>query len=156
MLLETQRAILTRIENLKGSTASEDAKPKVKEAESIKLPEFPSPETYRSWKTAARETIRTASDSPDDAFQWVLDVYRPEASHDGLRDPGKFLTLDTKLLTALTTVARGELAPEILIFKETEAAKNRAVRGRGSLYSVEDLLKVRLVNDDLSTFLSKP
>ena len=97
-------------------------------------------------------------------------MYRPEASHDGLRDPGKFLTLDTKLLTALTTVARGELAPEILIFKETEAAKNRVVRGRqvlylfdqyfktseevGSLYSVEDLLKVRLVNDDLSTFLS--
>ena len=43
MLLETQRAILTRIENLKGSTASEDAKPKVKEAESIKLPDFPAP-----------------------------------------------------------------------------------------------------------------
>ena len=59
----------------------------------------------------------------------------------------------------------------ILIFKETEAAKDRAVRGRqvlylfdqyfktkeevGSLYSVEDLLKVRfVVNDDLSTFLS--
>ncbi|OLQ01075.1 hypothetical protein AK812_SmicGene16204 [Symbiodinium microadriaticum] len=150
--------------------AGEDVKPKVKEAEEINLPEFPSPETYRSWKTAARETIRAASDSPDEAFQWVLEVYRPDASHDGLRDPGKFLTLDTKLLKALTTVSRGELAREILIFKETEASKDRAVRGRqvlylfdqyfktneevGSLYSVEDLLKVRLVNDDLSTFLS--
>ncbi|OLQ04708.1 hypothetical protein AK812_SmicGene12191 [Symbiodinium microadriaticum] len=99
-----------------------------------------------------------------------LQVYRPGASHDSLRSPGKFLTLDTKLLEALTTVSRGELAGEILIFKETEAAKDRAVRGRqvlylfdqyfktneevGSLYSVEDLLKVRLINDDLSTFLS--
>ena len=62
------------------------------------------------------------------------------------------------------------MAREILIFKETEAAKDIAVRGRqvlylfdqyfktneevGSLYSVEDLLKVRLINDDLSTFLS--
>ena len=170
MLLETRRAILTSLENLKGNKAGEDVKPKVKEAEEINLPEFPSPETYRSWKTAARETIRAASDSPDEAFQWVLEVYRPDASHDGLRDPGKFLTLDTKLLKALTTVSRGELAREILIFKETEASKDRAVRGRqvlylfdqyfktneevGSLYSVEDLLKVRLVNDDLSTFLS--
>ena len=87
-----------------------------------------------------------------------------------LRDPGKFLTLDTKLLAALTKVARGELSREILIFKETEASKSRAVRGRqvlylfdqyfktneevGSLYSVEDLLKVRLLNDDLSTFIN--
>ena len=57
-----------------------------------------------------------------------------------------------------------------MIFKETEASKSRAVRGRqvlylfdqyfktneevGSLYSVEDLLKVRLLNDDLSTFIN--
>ena len=100
----------------------------------------------------------------------MLEVYRPGASHDSLPSPGKFLTLDTKLLEALTTVSRGELAREILIFKGAEAAKDREVRGRrvlylfdqyfktneevGSLYSVEDLLKVRLINDDLSTFLS--
>ena len=132
-------AILSSLENLAG----EDAKPKVKETERLKLPEFPSPETYRSWKTAARETIRAASDSPDDAFQWVLQVYRSEASHDGLRDPGKFLTLDTKLLTALTTVAQGELAREFLIFKETEAAKDRAVRGRQVLYLFDQYFKTK-------------
>ncbi|CAE7685313.1 GIP [Symbiodinium necroappetens] len=68
-----------------------------------------------------------------------------------MTDPGKFLILDTKLLSALTKVARGELAREILILKETEAKTNEKV---GSLYSVQDLLKVRLLNDDLSTFLS--
>ena len=94
----------------------------------IKLPEFLTPESYRSWKTAAREKTRAASDSPDEAFEWVLEVYRPGASHDSLRSPGKFLTLDTKLLEALTTVSRGELAREILIFKETEAA----MQGQGS------------------------
>ena len=170
LLLETQRAILESLENLKGSKSEGDSKPKVKEAEVIKLPEFPTPESYRSWKTAVREKIRAASDNPDEAFEWILEVYRPGASHDTLRNPGKFVTLDTKLLEALTTCSRGELARDILIYKETEAAKDVAVRGRqvlylfdqyfktneevGSLYSVEDLLKVRLINDDLSTFLS--
>ena len=170
LLLETQRAILESLENLKGNKSEGDSKPKVKEAEVIKLPEFPTPESYRSWKTAVREKIRAASDNPDETFEWILEVYRSGASHDTLRNPGKFVTLDTKLLEALTTCSRGELARDILIYKETEAAKDVAVRGRqvlylfdqyfktneevGSLYSVEDLLKVRLINDDLSTFLS--
>ena len=86
-----------------------------------------------------------------------------------LRDPGKFDTLDTKLLAALTMVAKRELARQILNFKETEAGERRAVRGRqdqklfdqhlktneevGSFYSVEGLLKVNLLQDDLSTFI---
>ena len=130
---------------------SEEEKPKVKEAESIKLPEFPKPETYRSWKPATREAIRAASDQPDEAFKWVLEVYDKDADHKKLREPGKFLTLDTKLLAALTKIAKGELVN----FKETEANAGRAVRGRqvlfmfnqhfrtneelGALYSVEDL-----------------
>ena len=169
LLLETQMAILESLRTLKGERKDEEYKPKVKEAEAITLPEFPNPETYRSWKTATREAVRAASDSPDEAFAWVMKAYDKEASHESLSDPGKFLTLDTKLLAALTKIARGELSREVLIFKETEAAKHKAVRGRqvlylfdqyfktneevGSLYSVEDLLKVRLLNDDLSTFL---
>ena len=113
---------------------------------------------------------RPPGDSPDEAFKWVLEAYDKDANHDSLRDPGKFLALDTKLLAALAKVARAELSREILIFQETEASKSRAVRGRqvlylfdqyfktneevGSLYSVEDLLKVRLPNDDLSTFIN--
>ena len=155
-LVETQMAIINSLKKLKNGSRGDSGKPKVKEAETINLPEFPNPESHRSWKTATREAVRAASE----AFKW---------NHDSLRDPGKFLTLDTKLLAALTKVARGELTREILIFKETEASKSRAVTGRqvlylfdqyfktneeaGSLYSVEDLLKVRLLNDDLSTFI---
>ena len=58
-----------------------------------------------------------------------LQVYTVDASHDGLRDAGKFLTLDT-LVAARTKVAKGELAREVLIFKETDVSKSRAVRGR--------------------------
>ena len=72
-------------------------------------------------------------------------------------------------MASLSKVAKGELARQILNFKEVEAGFERAVRGRqilylfdqhfktneevGSLYSVEVLLKVTLVQDDLSTFL---
>ena len=164
--LKAQTALLEAAGLLKGESAQEE-KPKAKEAETVKLPDFPNPETYRSWKTATRESIRAASDKPDEAFKWILEVYDKGASHEALRDPQKFLTLDTKLLAALTKVAKGELARQILNFKEVEAGKGRAVRGRqilylfdqyfktneevGSLYSVEDLLKVNLLGDDLSS-----
>ena len=109
-------------------------KPKVKEAETIKLPDFPNPETHRSWKTAACEAISAASDQPDAALAWILEVYRKDASHETLRDPGKFETLDIKLLASLSKVAKGELARQVLNFKEVEAGHERAVRGRQVLY----------------------
>ena len=96
-------------------------------------------------------------------------MYAKDQSLEGLRDPGKFLTLDTKLLSAISKVVKGELARQIVYYKEAEAAHARAVRGRqvlymfeqyfetneevGALYSAEDLLKVSLVNDDLSSFI---
>ena len=150
------------------SRPSEPKGPKVKEAESIRLPDFPSPETYRSWKITVRETVRAASDQPDDAFKWLLEVYFKAATLESLRETGKFLPLDTKLLAALSKVVKGELGRRILNHKEVEASKGNAVRERqvllkfeqffktneevGSLYSVEDLLKVSLNSDDLSSF----
>ena len=149
--------------------SDDDGKPKAKEAETIKLLDFPTPETYRSWRIAAREAIRAASDRPDEAFAWVQAVYAKDQSLEGLRDPGKFLTLDTKLLSAISKIVKRELARQIVNYKEAEAAHARAVRGRqvlymfeqyfktneevGALYSVEDLLKVSLINDDLSSFI---
>ena len=169
LIAQTQQALLEAARLLKGDKGGEDDKPKVKEAENIRLPDFPNPETYRAWKTATREAVRAASDRPDEAFSWILEVYAKDADHDKLREPGKFLTLDTKILAALTKVAKGELSRQVLTFKETEAVHGRAVRGRqvllmfdqyfktneevGSLYSVEDLLKVTLHSDDLTTFL---
>ena len=142
----------------------------MKEAESIRLPVFPNPESYRSWKIAVREAVRAVSDRPDEAFNWVQEVYEKTATNEALRITGKFITLDTKILNALSRVAKGELNRQIINYKESEAAAGRAVRGRqvlfmfeqffktneaaaGSLYSVEDLLKVKLTRDDLSTFI---
>ena len=86
-----------------------------------------------------------------------------------LGNPGDFVTLDTKILAQLSKVAKGELARQILTFKDTEAQGKRVVRGRqvllmfeqyfktneeaGALYGTEDLLQVRLKSDDLKSFL---
>ena len=72
-------------------------------------------------------------------------------------------------MAALTKIAKGELARQVLNFRETEANAGRAVRGRqvlfmfnqhfrtneeiGALYSVEDLLGVKLSGDDLTSFI---
>ena len=86
-----------------------------------------------------------------------------------LGNPADFVTLDTKILAQLSKVARGELARQILTFKDVEAQNKRVVRGRqvllmfdqyfktneeaGALYGTEDLLQVRLQSDDLKSFL---
>ena len=50
--------------------------PKVKEAASLKFPELPRPENHRKWKTAIREEIRASSDKPDEAWEWLMEVYQ--------------------------------------------------------------------------------
>lgn len=42
-----------------------DDKPKVKEADTIKIPAFPLAETYRNWRIKTREAIVAASTDPD-------------------------------------------------------------------------------------------
>ena len=102
-------------------------------------------------------------------MKWVLEVYDKDADHKTLSEPGKFLTLDTKLLAALAKIAKGELARQVLNFRQTEANASRAERDRqvlfmfnhhfrtneelGALYSIEDLLRVKLSGDDLTSFI---
>ena len=139
--------------------------PKVKEADSLKFPEFPRPENYRKWKTAVREEIRASSDKPDEAWVWLMEVYQDREDSrrllQELSEPGQFVTLDTKILAQLSRVAKGDLGTQILNFKEVEAANGRVVRGRqvlfmfeqyfrtneeaGALYGTEDLLKIHLI-----------
>ena len=45
-----------------------DDKPKVKEADTIKVPAFPLAETYCNWRIKTREAVAAASADPDSAF----------------------------------------------------------------------------------------
>ena len=90
------------------------------------------------------------------------------------QEPGKFITLDTKLSAALTRSAKGDLATKIHNFKDENSKKGSQVRGRrvllmfqdyfktseeaGSLHLVEDLLGVVRTGDsadDLKRFLNR-
>ena len=156
----------------------EKDKPKTKEAEVIKLNNMPAPESYRNWKNHVRDEVKSCSDRPDEAWAWLNEVYDQSISREALekrlQDPGKFLTLDTKLSAALTRSAGGDLATRILNYKENQSRKGIQVRGRyvllmfedyfktseeaGSLYRVEDLLGVYKVGDtvqDLRRFVNK-
>ena len=156
----------------------EKDKPKTKEAELIKLNNMPAPESYRTWKNHVRDEVKSCSDRPDEAWLWLNEVYDQACTREELekklQDPGKFLTLDTKLSAALTRSAGGDLATRILNFKEQQSRKGIQVRGRyvllmledyfktseeaGSLYRVEDLLGVVKVGDtvqDLRRFINK-
>ena len=74
-LLEAEMAVLNNLKSLQGEKITEESKSKVKEAENINLLISPIPQKYGSWKTATREAARAASDSPDEAFQRILQVY---------------------------------------------------------------------------------
>ena len=168
------------IELVKALTSRDEKdKPKTKEAEVIKLNNMPAPESYRNWKNHVRDEVKSCSDRPDEAWAWLNDVYDQTCTRQELeaklQDPGKFLTLDTKLSAALTRSAGGDLATRILNYKEQQSRKGIQVRGRyvllmfedyfktseeaGSLYRVEDLLGVVKVGDsvqDLRRFVNIP
>ena len=83
-----------------------------------------------------------------------------------LQEPGKFITLDTKLSAAFTRSAKGDLATKIHNFKDENFKKGIQVRGRtseeagkaGSLYCVQDLLGLVRTGDsvdDLKRFLNR-
>ena len=151
-------------------TDGEKPKNKAKEAEKITFPKFPLPEQYRNWRVRIREAVVAASDKPDMAFEWLSKVWAKESTEEQLRDPEGFVTLDAKVLSAITNVLEGEFARQTDTFKEREANAGRPVRGRqvlfrlndhfatnalhGSVYDLEDLLAITLANENLVVFLS--
>ena len=141
-----------------------------KEADHIKIPSFPQPESYRNWKIRVRDAVRAASSKPDKAFSWINKVWVEGQTIDGLASPEGLTTLDAKLLAALSSIVTGEFARKVDTFKEKESMKDRPVRGRqallmkheyfstnikhGAAYSLSDLFNVKMKGDNLKTFLS--
>ena len=97
----------------------------------------------------------------------VEEVFRTEH----LKDSGKFVTLDAKLMSSLTNICEGDFARQLDIFKEEQAKTGTPARGRQALlmihkhfstsrkhvavYDIEDLMAVTLVNDDLRGFITR-
>ena len=153
---------------LERSRASDN---KAKESDRILVPKFPQPENYRNWRIRVRDAVIAASSKPDLAFQWVEEVFKTDQSVEALKDSGKFVTLDAKLMSSLTNICEGDFARQLDIFKEEQAKSGTPARGRqallmihkhfstsrkhGAVYDIEDLMAVTLVNDDLRGFITR-
>ena len=137
---------------------------RIKEADSIKLPQYPQPQQYRSWRSAVRTEVTAASGRGEVAFLWVKRTEGPATTFDDFRDSEGFDSLDAKLAAALTKIATGELGRRITLMVEQEASKERMLKGRqilwmihdnhkldeerGALYDFTDLLAIRLKGDN--------
>ena len=98
-------------------------------------------------------------------------MFKTDQSLDALKDSGKFVTLDAKLMSSLTNICEGDFARQLDIFKEEQAKDGTHARGRqallmihkhfstsrkhGAVYDIEDLMAVSLVNDDLRGFITR-
>ena len=82
---------------------------RIKEADTIKVPAYPQPQQYRSWRAAVRSEVTAASGRGEAAFRWVKKTESPIATFESFRDSDGFDSLDAKLAAALTKIATGEL-----------------------------------------------
>jgi len=102
--------------------APSDNEPKAKEADSIKIPQLPTAAQFKSWKNSIRSSVSSASNDPEAAFKWIMEVEKSTVSYNDLSEcPKKFTTLDAKLSSALTQICKGDLGRRITLKTEEEA-----------------------------------
>ena len=63
--------LITRLTSKEGDSE----KPRTKEAEFIKLNDMPAPEAYRQWRNHVRDEGKSCSDTPDEAWTWLNEVF---------------------------------------------------------------------------------
>jgi hypothetical protein len=137
-----------------------------KEADSIKLLSLPEPAQFRAWRQATRNKVVAASSDPEKAYKWIKAVEETGAKLEDFRDSGDFTTLDSKLGSAITDIAKGDLGRKITLTTEKEDKLGNLTKGRqllrvvydhfridefaGVLYSLTDLITVRMKGDSHS------
>ena len=120
-----------------------DDKPRVKEADTVKIPAFPLAETYRNWRIKTREAVVAASADLDNAFRWVSESWKETQTREALWKVAPLATLDAKLLSALANSIAGDFARKVDTNQETEATAGRIVRGRQVLFMLHDHFSIK-------------
>ena len=119
---------------------------------------------FRKWRLSTRRKVIAASANPTGAYTWIKLVEDKEVRFEDLRDSGEFLTLDTKLGSAISEVAKGELGRRLTLATEWEDKEGNNVTGRqllkvvyeyyktdesaGILYDLSDLMSVKIKGDN--------
>ena len=154
---------------------SKSRRSSVMKADDIVLPTLPEPAAFHKWRAEVRNKVKAASQDPDKAFEWIIELEDSTASVERFADcPKRFLALDAKLDEAvdkLLSNSVGDLSKRVFNFKEINAKRKIPSRGRqtlfmvydsfatdrasGILYDLEDLFSIQLVNDRLESFLNR-
>ena len=85
----------------------------------IKIPALPNTVSFRAWKLAVRTVVASASGRGPKGFHWIQQVEDREATFEGLADPGKYESLDTKLTAGIAVILQGDLGRKITLETET-------------------------------------
>ena len=132
--------------------------------------DLPAPPGFRAWKLALWNEIANVTGDPENGFKWIQEVEKTGMTFETLGHSGMFPTVDAKLAAALSVAVHGEFARQIHILQEKWGNKGMLLKGRqilwhvhrhykasevdGQLLEYDDLLAVRLHQDDLRRFLN--
>ena len=151
----------------KGLGEKEDEKLYLK-VSPLKILPLPAVAKFKEWKRNFNAEVAGATQTADEAFQWIGEVDDAEKWED-LDNPGKFAVLDSKRHVALLGVVTGDLKRQIQFEIEKLAKIKRLMRGRSiawmifkhfeisdqqlKIKSLNDLLCVGLQGDHIKRFL---
>ena len=109
---------------------------RTREADEIKLLQFPQGSQWRAWRANTLQAITSAAGRQDDlAFYWVRKCETDDPTT--LSVPGKeWISLDRKLAAALTNIAHGEIGRQLTLLTTIALNNNQIIRGRVLLATV--------------------
>ena len=104
---------------------------KGQESDHIKIPQLPSAPQLEAWENSVRSAVSSASRTPEESFQWIIEVEDDAATFEMFAICSKkFSTLDAKLSAALTLTCKGKLCRKRTLRTNQEAKAKRLIRGR--------------------------
>ena len=139
---------------------------RIKEADTLRLQPLPDPGLFDPWIVHTRLEVTSGSGRGQQAFEWVLRVEDLDTTFEELGDPGDFPSLDSKLASAISKIAKGRVGKKIITRTKELAKMKKMITGRqalyiivreyaldeerGSVYDLADLLAVKNPKGDAS------
>ena len=121
---------------------------------------FPTPATFAVWKIRFKTEVRTCSQFPSEAMQWIkevelvdsVDELRSSSSTRGISMPN-FEVLDARIASALNKIIHNSHFKRKISLEEQKAQKeDRFLRGRQIAYLIYDHFWVTGANDSVENY----
>ena len=121
---------------------------------------FPTPATFACWKIRFKTEVRTCSQFPTEAMQWIEEVEMVESVDDlrssspirGISMPN-FEVLDARIASALNKIIHNSHFKRRISLEEQKAQKqDRFLRGRQIAYLIYDYFRVTGIHDSVENY----